>query len=130
MKYAWSILALVSAVCAGGALLRAQTPADPGATPQGKVVLAYFQAAHAGDVPELRKCLIDVSAQELDGPNGKTILALLKERMPALPPTITKVEVTDNTASGGTEYKEGETTRTGLFQLKLVETEWRIDIGK
>jgi hypothetical protein len=97
------------------------------ATPQGKVVLAYYKAAHAGDLAAIKKCITAESAKEFEGPRGKEILAILKETMPAAPTAITKVEVKDKTAMVDAKVTEGPTTTTEHLRLVMVGTEWKIN---
>lgn len=122
-----SFVIVACALCLGAARLAAQTPAANAATPQGKVVLAYYKAAHAGDLAELKKCITAESAKELEGPHGKEILGMLKEMTPAVTPAITKVAVTGKTAVVDAQLKEGATTTTDHHKLVLVGTDWKID---
>ena len=127
MKIAIAAFALTFAVSASSVAVRAQTPAALAATPQGKVVLAYYKAAHAGDLEALKKCITAESAKELEGPHGKEILGMLKEMTPAATPTITKVDVTGKTAAVDAQIKEGATTTTDHHKLVMVGTEWKIN---
>src|SRR5262245_50158121 len=94
------LLGCALAVCAGTVVVHAQrATSDLAATPQGKLVLAYYKAAHAGDVAGLKACVTAESAKDLDGPHGKDMIAMLKEMTPAVTPKVTKVNVTGKTAA-------------------------------
>jgi len=124
MRSALSIAALVIMCCAAAA---AKSQGNLAATPQGKVVLAYYKAAHAGDLPAIKKCITAESAKELEGPHGKEIVGMLKEMTPAAPPAITKVDVKDKTAMVDAKVTEGATTTTEHLRLVMVGTEWKVN---
>jgi len=124
MRSALSIAALVIMCCAAAA---AQAQGNLAATPQGKVVLAYYKAAHAGDLAAIKKCITAESAKELEGAHGKEIVGMLKEMTPAAPPAITKVDVKDKTAMVDAKVTEGATTTTEHLRLVMVGTEWKIN---
>jgi hypothetical protein len=128
MKRASSLLGCVIVVCASVVVVRTQPKADLAATPQGKLVLAYYKAAHAGDVAGLKACVTAESAKDLDGPHGKDMIAMLKEMTPAVTPKVTKVNVTGKAAAVDVEVKEGATTTTDHLKLVLVDTAWKIDM--
>jgi len=123
MRSALSIAALVIMCCAAPV----QAQGNLAATPQGKVVLAYYKAAHAGDLAAIKKCITAESAKELEGAHGKEIVGMLKEMTPAAPPAITKVDVKDKTAMVDAKVTEGATTTTEHLRLVMVGTEWKIN---
>jgi hypothetical protein len=128
MKCSMSALALTCALAMGVVGLRAQGGSDLAGTPQGKVVLAYYKAAHAGDAAAIKKLVTEDSGKDLDGAHGKDLLGMLKEMLPVVTPKITKVNVTGKMAAVDAEYKDGATTTIDHHKLVLVGTEWRIDM--
>jgi hypothetical protein len=124
MRSALSIAAMVIAFCAAAVV---QAQGNLAATPQGKAVLAYYKAAHSGDLAALKKCLTAESVKELEGPKGKEILGMMKEMYPAKPPAITKVDVKDKTAMVDAKVTEGATTSTEHVKVVLIGTEWKVD---
>ena len=125
---AW-VLALTLSALTGTSVLCAQSsaPQAPGDTPQGKVVLAFYKAAHDGDVAGLKKCITADMAKDLDGPQGKDIVEMLKNVTPATN-RILKVTVTGKTAVVDTEQKDGDTTMNEHVKVVLVGTEWKVDL--
>ena len=103
-----------------------QAQGNLAATPQGKAVLAYYKAAHSGDLAALKKCLTAESVKD-SGPKGKEILGMMKEMYPAKPPAITKVDVKDKTAMVDAKVTEGATTSTEHVKVVLIGTEWKVD---
>ena len=128
MKVVSSMLVFVGVLCAGLALVSAQTPAALAATPQGKVVLAYYKAVRAGDAAGIKKLLTAESAKDLDGDHGKGLLQMLMGMTPEVAPTITKVTVTGKTASVDIQYKEATMTSADHYKLALVGTAWLLDM--
>ena len=125
MRSALSIAALVIVSCFAAATVQAQ--GSLAATPQGKAVLAYYKAAHSGDLAALKKCITAESAKELDGPHGKDLLGMLKETTPAMTPAITRVDVKDKTAMVDAKITEGSTTTTEHVKVVVIGTEWKVD---
>jgi hypothetical protein len=126
MRFLGSIALLLVVVCAPAGLL-AESPASLAATPQGKAVLAYYKAAHAGDVASLKKAITAESAKELEGPKGKEIVGMLKEMTPTATPAIIKVDVTGKTAMVDAQTKEGATTTTDHVKVEMVGSEWKVN---
>ena len=126
MRSALSIAVLVIMSCVASAVAQAQ--GNLAATPQGKAVLAYYKAAHAGDLAALKKCLTAESTKELEGPKGKEMLGMMKEMYPATPPAITKVDMKDKTtAMVDAKVTEGATTSTEHVRVVLVGNEWKVN---
>ncbi|HKW01951.1 MAG TPA: hypothetical protein VJN96_19140 [Vicinamibacterales bacterium] len=118
------VVALVGSL---GVALTAQTQnlAD---TPQGKVVLAFYKAAHAGDLAAVSKLVTEESMKET-----KTIpdfAGMLKAMTPVANPTIDKVTVTGNTAKVDASYKDGATSATDHWSLVKVGADWKMDMAK
>jgi hypothetical protein len=126
MRLLGSIALLLAVACAPAVLL-AQSSADLAATPQGKAVLAYYKAAHAGDLAALKKAITAESAKELEGPKGKEMVGMLKEMTPSATPTITKVNVTGKSAMVDAKTKEGATTTTDHVKVVMIGTDWKVD---
>jgi hypothetical protein len=96
-------------------------------TPQGKVALAYYKAANAGDEAGLKKVLNEASAKVLDGPNGKTLIAALKGQTP---PGATVISVSTDVAVArvDVEFRTPARTLRDRLKLVLVGTEWKVDM--
>lgn len=96
-------------------------------TPQGKVVLAFYKAAHAGDVAAVSKL---VTAESMKMTEGMPDFAgMLKAMTPVANPTIDKVTVTGNTAKVDASYKEGATSSTDHWNLVKVGADWKMDMA-
>ena len=126
MRFPASI-ALPLAVACAPALLLAQSPAENAATPQGKAVLIYYKAAHAGDLAALKKAITAESAKELEGPKGKEMVGILKEMTPTATPTLTKVSVTGDTAMVDAKTTQGATTMTEHVRVVLIGKDWKVN---
>src|SRR5262249_61617468 len=109
------------------ALSLAQSPKEIAATPQGKAVLAYYKAMHAGDLAALKKAVTAESAKELEGPKGKEIVGMLKEMTPTATPTLIKLTVTGKTGMVDAQTKEGATTSTEHVRVEMVGTDWKVN---
>lgn len=126
MRSAFRIAALAMVSCI--AAVAAQAQGNLAATPQGKAVLAYYKASHAGDLAALKKCLTAESVKELEGPKGKEMLGMMKEMYPAKPPAITKVDMKDKTTyMVDAKVTEGGTTTTEHVRVVLVGNEWKVN---
>jgi hypothetical protein len=113
----------------GVAFVGAQAkPAGLADTPQGKVVLAFYKAAHAGDVAAVKKLVTEASAKEVDGMPG--FADMLKAMAPVATPTIASVNVTGNTAKVDATYKTASTSSTDHWSLAKVGTVWLMDMAK
>jgi hypothetical protein len=121
------LFALLSVVVCVPTGLAAQSPAEIAATPQGKAVLAYYKAAHAGDLAALKKAITAESAKELEGPHGKEMVDMLKEMTPTATPTLTKMTVTGSTTMIDAKTVEKDTTSTEHVRVSLVGTEWKVN---
>jgi hypothetical protein len=126
MRILGSIALFLVAVCTPTVLL-AESPAQLAATPQGKAVLAYYKAAHAGDLAALKKAITAESAKELEGPKGKELVGMLKEMTPSATPEISKVTVTGKTAMVDAKTKEGATTTTDHVRVEMVGSDWKVN---
>jgi len=126
MRILRSISLLFVALCTP-ALLLAQSPKELAATPQGKAVLAYYKAAHAGDAAALKKAITAESAKELEGPKGKEMVGMLKEMTPTATPTITKVTVNGKSAMVDAKVTEGATTTTEHMRVEMVGSDWKVN---
>lgn len=120
-------LSLLLVVICAPAMLLAQSPAEIAATPQGKAVLAYYKAAHAGDAAALKKAVTAESAKELEGPKGKEMVGMLKEMTPTATPSLTKLNVTGNTAMVDAKTTEGATTTTEHVRVVKVGSDWKVN---
>ena len=118
-------IALLAAIACAPAMLLAQSPAELAATPQGKAVLAYYKAAHSGNLAALKKTITAESAKELEGPQGKEMVEILK-LMPATA-TIMTVKVTGNTGMVDAKYKDGDATMTEHVRVQMVGSEWKVN---
>lgn len=119
-------LALILLVGSLGVALTAQTQnlAD---TPQGKVVLAFYKAAHAGDVAAVSKLVTEESMKMTkDMPD---FAGMLKTMTPVATPKIDKVTVTGTTAKVDASYKDGATSATDHWSLVKVGADWKMDMA-
>ena len=96
-------------------------------TPQGKVALAYYKAANAGDEAGLKKVLNEASAKVLDGPNGKALIAALKGQTPP-GATVISVSTDGSVARVDVEFRQPTKTLHDRLKLVLVGTEWKVDM--
>ena len=126
MRLLRSIALLLLVACAPAGVL-AQSSKEIAATPQGKAVLAYYKAAHAGDMAALKKAITAESAKELEGPKGKEMVGMLKEMTPTATPTLSNLAVTGKSAKLDATVKEGATTMTEHMRVEMVGTEWKVN---
>jgi hypothetical protein len=120
-----ALVLLVSSAAVAPTGAQTQNLAD---TPQGKVVLAFYKAAHAGDVAGVSKL---VTAESMKMTEGMPDFAgMLKTMTPVANPTIDKVTVTGNTAKVDASYKEGATSSTDHWNLVKVGADWKMDMTK
>lgn len=113
----------------GVAFVGAQAPpANLADTPQGKVVLAFYKAAHAGDVAAVKKLVTADSAKEVDGMPG--FADFLKAMAPVATPTIAKVTMHGDSADVDATYKTASTSSTDHWTVTKVGAAWLMDMAK
>jgi hypothetical protein len=104
------------------------TGAAAAQTPPARIVLAFLQAAGAGDKGAIRKLLSAEYGKPLDGPRAKDILAAWKMSLPD--PTTTEISTVDVRGTSA-EVVMVNTSRPGdlaaKFTLVLESGAWRID---
>jgi len=91
----------------------------------GQKAVAYYKAILSGNVTALKQCLVSDMAKQLDGPQGKEIIEMLKAMTPA---NIQIVEVTISGTSAvvRSEAKEGDTTTSEKLKLLLLNGQWKV----
>jgi hypothetical protein len=108
----------------------AATAAKGPNTPEQDAVLkaaqGYMKAARAGDLAGLKAAVVAEAAPDLDGPQGKQIVEMLKVMVPANP-TIGPIQVTGDAATITLEEKEKDSTSTSTLRLKKVNGVWKVN---
>ena len=97
-------------------------------TAPAKVVLAFVQAAAAGNKAAIKKLLTAEYGKPLDGPNGKAILAAWKTH--GLDPATTEISTVDIRGAEAEVVFVDTSNGGGMaakFTLALVGGEWKID---
>jgi len=91
----------------------------------GQVAVAYYLAVLSGNVMALKQCIVSDMVKQLDGPQGKEIIEMLKAMTP---PNIQIVEITisGTTAIVISEAKEGDTTTTEKLKLLFLNGQWKV----
>ena len=121
------MLALALVVGSVGVTLAAAQPQNLADTPQGKVVLAFYKAAHAGDVSAVSKL---VTAESMKMTEGMPDFAgMLKAMTPVANPKIDKVTVTGSTAKVDASYKDGATSSVDHWSLVKIGADWKMDMA-
>jgi hypothetical protein len=123
-----SLLIFMAAIAVGSspAAFGVQT-IPPAQTPQGKVALAFYKAAKAGDAAALKRVLTEESAKAIDGPTGQVLVQVLKGETQA-PVTIKKVTVDGTLARVESEFKAPTgAVVVDTLVLVLVGQEWKVD---
>ena len=103
------------------------TGAAAAQTAPAKVVLAFLNAAGAGDKPAIKKLLTAEYGKPLDGPQGKDVLTLWKTHCPD--PATTEIGTVDIRGTSA-EVVLVEKKGGGLaakFTLVLKDGQWKID---
>ncbi len=121
------MLALVLFIGSFGVAVAAQTQQNLADTPQGKVVLAFYKAAHAGDVAAVSKLVTAESMKMTEG--MPDFSGMLKAMTPVATPKIDKVTVTGNTAKVDASYKDGDTSSVDHWSLVKVGADWKMDMA-
>jgi hypothetical protein len=100
------------------------------ATPEQQAVLkaaqAYMKAARAGDIPGLKAAVVADAAADLDGPQGKQIVEMLKVMVPANP-TTGPIAITGDAATITFEEKDKDSSSTSTVKLKKVNGVWKVN---
>jgi hypothetical protein len=99
--------------------------------PVAQAAVAFLKAAHVGDVAGMKKLLTPAGVKQLDSPDGKMMLELMKETAPAKP-KITSVEMQGADAATAkiveeSSSKNGSSTSTLTLKLVRIGGQWKID---
>ncbi len=91
----------------------------------GQVAAAYYAAILSGNAAALKQCVVSDMAEQLDGPQGKEIIKMLKAMTP---PNIRIVEATISGPSAvvRSEAKEGDTTTSEKLKLLFLNGQWKV----
>lgn len=93
----------------------------------GKAAIAFMKAARSGDKAALRKSMSAEGGKQLDGPNGKDILELLKVMTPdPATATIESVDVKGSTAEVTVVERSKDGSVTSTLHLVLDGGQWKI----
>jgi hypothetical protein len=128
-KVTYAFTATVKAPIQGGAAAAGASKAGPRTAEQEAVLKAaqtYMKAARAGDVAGLKAAVTADAAPDLDGPNGKDIVGMLKAMVPQNP-TVGPIEITGDTAKVTFEEKTKDSSSTSSVKLKKVKGVWKVD---
>jgi hypothetical protein len=93
--------------------------------PAAKAAIAYMKAVRAGNVAGIKAAIVPERRADLDGPEGKKLLAFLKAMAPANP-TVTGVQGSSEAAVVTLEEKTENGTSTTKLSLTTLAGRWLV----
>lgn len=92
-----------------------------------KAAIAFLKAGMAGDVPTIKSYMVKEAIPQLDGPDGKQLLEMLKLGPDPATTPVTQVTVKGNTAEVVFEQKTEDSEATTTITLKMEDGTWKVD---
>lgn len=101
------------------------TPLPPGGGDPGKTYMAYYKGIMTGDLEALKKLVAPEDAKQLDEPDAKKMMEMVKTMTP------TNVKILGGVIDGKSATLEVEgvmegTKTTGTVKMRLEGTQWRL----